>query len=104
MFSIPLTFTFMRQALKIRLPHNFAILRETFALKNEVITASMPKIIVNAAITVQQYRFERKSVIMRSLIKTKLSSASLKNLFTLTRRLEIFFLDSRFRGNPEKNF
>lgn len=69
MFSIPLTFTFMRQALKIRPPHNFAILREAFALKNEVITASMPKIIVNAAITVQQYRFERKSVNIRSFNK-----------------------------------
>lgn len=60
MFSAPMILTFMRQAFKIKAPHSFAILREIFPLKNEVITASVPKIIVSAAITAQEYKLRKK--------------------------------------------
>ncbi|MCL5891785.1 MAG: hypothetical protein M1412_01270 [Deltaproteobacteria bacterium] len=79
MFTVPLITTgrtaFTRQAFKIRPPHNFAILREAFALKNEVITASMPKIIVNAAIAVQEYKLNKKL--------TAITEPDVKNLLYL---------------------
>lgn len=47
------------------------MLWEVFALKNEVITANIPKITVSAEITVQQYKLERKfTVVLDRVVRT----------------------------------